>query len=57
MASVISPARPPAGVVKAIVRFPLVLFRCRLGWLFGPRILVLSHRGRSAAGFTRRRLR
>jgi hypothetical protein len=40
MPALISPARPPAGVVKAAFRFPLALYRCRLGWLFGRRILV-----------------
>jgi len=46
MPPVISPARKPAGAVRAITRFPLLFYRFRLGWLFGRRVLVLTHLGR-----------
>jgi len=46
MPQLISPARKPAGTVRVITRFPLLLYRFRLGWLFGRRVLVLSHQGR-----------
>lgn len=46
MPGIVSPSRRPAGIVRAVTRFPLVLYRCRLGWLFGRRVLVLSHLGR-----------
>lgn len=37
--------RPPPWLT-AVLRAPVVLFRLRLGWLFGRRLLLLSHVGR-----------
>lgn len=39
--------RPPA-VVRRLLRLPILLFRLRLGILFGHRFLVLTHRGRKS---------
>ena len=36
----------PFGVLKAVFNAPSWLYRHRLGWIFGRRILVVSHRGR-----------
>lgn len=32
--------------VRWLVRFPIWLYRARLGWLFGSRLLLLQHTGR-----------
>jgi deazaflavin-dependent oxidoreductase (nitroreductase family) len=36
----------PAGLFKRILHAPVWLFRCRLGFLFGKRIVMLEHKGR-----------
>jgi deazaflavin-dependent oxidoreductase (nitroreductase family) len=38
--------RKPTGVLRLLLRAPVVLFRARLGWLFGHRLLYVAHRGR-----------
>jgi deazaflavin-dependent oxidoreductase (nitroreductase family) len=30
-----------------VVRAPIMMYRARLGWLLGPRLLMLEHRGRT----------
>lgn len=36
----------PTGVVRVLVRAPLWLYRARLGWLLGHRLVYIVHRGR-----------
>ena len=36
----------PRGVLRFLLRVPIWLYRARLGWLFGHRLLHLVHRGR-----------
>jgi deazaflavin-dependent oxidoreductase (nitroreductase family) len=36
----------PRGLLRALVRLPIQLFRLRLGWLLGERFLMLTHTGR-----------
>ena len=43
----------PSGLWRSIVRFPILLYRLKLGWLFGKRALLLEHRGRKS-GIIRR---
>ncbi len=40
-----TPARP-AGILRLLLRLPILLFRARLGWLLGKRFLLLHHTGR-----------
>ena len=37
---------PPTGVRRLMFRAPIYLYRLRLGWLFGGRLLLLDHTGR-----------
>lgn len=37
---------PPTGLRRLLFRAPIQLYRLRLGWLFGGRLLLLNHRGR-----------
>lgn len=36
----------PAGLRRLLFRLPVYLYRLRLGWLLGRRLLLLRHRGR-----------
>ncbi|MBB6174824.1 deazaflavin-dependent oxidoreductase (nitroreductase family) [Nocardiopsis mwathae] len=45
---VIEPPTPPAGVKRWLVRLPIHLFRARLGWVFGTRMVLLTHTGRNS---------
>jgi deazaflavin-dependent oxidoreductase (nitroreductase family) len=36
----------PAGLLRLLFRLPVYVYRVRLGWLFGHRFLLLTHRGR-----------
>jgi deazaflavin-dependent oxidoreductase (nitroreductase family) len=38
-------ARPPAFMIP-MLKLPLVLYRLRLGWVFGHRFMLLTHKGR-----------
>ncbi len=38
--------KPPSGLLRALARAPIGLFRLGLGWLFGGHFLMLTHRGR-----------
>lgn len=38
----------PRGLVKRLLRFPVVLYERDLGWLLGHRFLLLTHRGRTS---------
>ena len=39
-------SRKPTGWLKLLLRFPVYLYRARLGFLFGRRFLMIEHRGR-----------
>jgi deazaflavin-dependent oxidoreductase (nitroreductase family) len=43
----------PTGLLRWSLKLPIVLYRWRLGWLFGHRFLLLTHRGRTS-GLIRR---
>ncbi|CAM2979128.1 nitroreductase family deazaflavin-dependent oxidoreductase [Saccharomonospora xinjiangensis] len=38
--------RRPTGLTRMLFRLPIHLYRLRLGWLFGRRLLLLHHTGR-----------
>ncbi len=38
----------PSGLARIVFRFPILLYRLNLGWLFGERALLLEHRGRKS---------
>lgn len=38
----------PSGVLRAVFRLPIHLYRLDLGWLLGHRVLLLTHRGRNS---------
>lgn len=38
--------RPPRGMRRAMFRAPILLYRARLGWLLGRRMVLIEHRGR-----------
>lgn len=38
--------RKPAGLVRSLLRLPLWLYRVRLGWVAGHRLVYIAHRGR-----------
>lgn len=40
--------RRPTGVRRLLFRAPILLYRLRLGWLFGRRLVLLEHRGRTS---------
>ncbi|HLW02438.1 MAG TPA: nitroreductase family deazaflavin-dependent oxidoreductase [Ktedonobacterales bacterium] len=39
---------PPSGVLRLVLRLPIVLYRLRLGWLLGQRFVLLEHIGRTS---------
>lgn len=52
MAVVFDPPKPPSAVLRWLFRLPVYAFRARLGFLLGPRIIMLEHTGRKS-GLTR----
>ncbi|WP_419992566.1 nitroreductase family deazaflavin-dependent oxidoreductase [Streptomyces boninensis] len=38
----------PTGLRRLLLRAPIRLFRLRLGWIFGGRLLLLTHTGRTS---------
>jgi deazaflavin-dependent oxidoreductase (nitroreductase family) len=38
--------RPPSGLRRIMFRVPILVFRARLGWLFGHRLVLINHQGR-----------
>ena len=38
----------PSGLMRAAVRFPITLYKARMGWLLGQRFLMLTHTGRKS---------
>jgi deazaflavin-dependent oxidoreductase (nitroreductase family) len=43
---IVKNVQPPAGLTRFVFRIPIHLYRLRLGWLFGRRLLLLNHTGR-----------
>ena len=43
---IVKNVQPPAGLTRSLFRIPIHLYRLRLGWLFGSRLLLLNHIGR-----------
>lgn len=43
---IIKQVQPPSGLSRILFRAPLAMFRAKLGWIFGNRILLLHHIGR-----------
>jgi deazaflavin-dependent oxidoreductase (nitroreductase family) len=39
---------PPKGILRALLRLPIWLYRLNLGWLLGKRFLLLTHTGRKS---------
>jgi deazaflavin-dependent oxidoreductase (nitroreductase family) len=40
--------KPPRGLGRFFLRFPVALYRVGFGWLFGDRLLLLNHIGRNS---------
>lgn len=38
----------PKGLLRTLFRLPVYLYRLNLGWLFGHRFLMMTHRGRKS---------
>jgi len=38
----------PHGLLRLFLRFPILLYRLGLGWLFGDRLALLTHIGRNS---------
>jgi deazaflavin-dependent oxidoreductase (nitroreductase family) len=43
---IVKNVQAPAGLTRFLFRMPIYLYRLRLGWLFGTRLLLLNHVGR-----------
>jgi len=43
----------PAGILRIMLRCPVFLYRARLGWLVGHRLVLLTHRGRKTGRIRR----
>ncbi len=43
---IVKNVQPPVGLTRSLFRIPIHLYRLRLGWLFGSRLLLLNHVGR-----------
>ena len=39
---------PPRGVLRWLLKMPVVLYHAHLGWLLGHRFLMITHRGRTS---------
>src|SRR5574340_76216 len=39
---------PPSGLVRSLLRLPILLYRLHLGWVLGDRFLLLHHTGRKS---------
>jgi len=38
----------PSGLLRIVMRFPILLYQMKLGWLLGKRFFLLEHRGRKS---------
>jgi deazaflavin-dependent oxidoreductase (nitroreductase family) len=45
--------RLPTGARRAAFRLPILVYRARLGWLFGHRLVLVEHRGRRSGRLRR----
>jgi hypothetical protein len=43
---IVKNVQPLAGLTRFLFRMPIYLYRLKLGWLFGSRLLLLNHVGR-----------
>lgn len=43
---IVMPAGKPRGLLRLAFRLPVTTYRLRLGWIFGHRVLLVTHRGR-----------
>jgi hypothetical protein len=43
---IVKKIQPPTGLSRFAFRVPIYLYRLKLGWLFGHRLLLLNHIGR-----------
>ena len=43
---IVKNVQPPTGLTRFLFRIPIHIYRLRLGWLFGGRLLLLNHIGR-----------
>jgi deazaflavin-dependent oxidoreductase (nitroreductase family) len=43
---IVKNVQPPTGLTRFLFRIPVHVYRLRLGWLFGSRLLLLNHIGR-----------
>ncbi|MBI9051792.1 MAG: nitroreductase family deazaflavin-dependent oxidoreductase [Anaerolineaceae bacterium] len=48
MATQTKKVSPPKGISRLFFRFPILLFKIGLGWIFGKRFLLLHHTGRKS---------
>jgi len=46
MAKKVKELTPPKGISRFFFRFPIYLYRARLGWMMGKRFLLINHTGR-----------
>lgn len=42
------PSKKPRGLLRVAFRLPVRMYRLHLGWLFGRRLLLLTHQGRTS---------
>ncbi len=42
------PGSKPRGLLRLVFRLPIAVYRLHLGWLFGRRMLLVTHRGRTS---------
>ncbi len=40
--------KPPTGVIRFLLRLPIIIYRLKLGWLLGERFVLLNHVGRKS---------
>jgi deazaflavin-dependent oxidoreductase (nitroreductase family) len=40
--------KKPTGILRTLLRAPIWLYRCNLGWMMGRRFLLLTHTGRKS---------
>lgn len=48
MPEIIKEMEPPVGLMRLVLRAPILLYRVGLGWLLGHRFLQLTHTGRKS---------
>lgn len=43
---VVKRVKPPKGLARLLFRLPIKAYRLRMGWLFGGRLMLVTHTGR-----------